>query len=786
MKMSAFLKVQSMWEPYSPDSLLDICIKYCLENDYIICNINTDKDSEQQTSSLREGISLQLGICERMLQIYQERMHRTVDDTFLCVFNDPVKTRLKKVDLYNSNITDDGLETVLRHDIDELGISNCFNLTERSLELINSAGSNILSLCIGTTVQIFQHKMLFFELFMGEEPEKTEMFILKTPNLRKLIFKGLEVEVPTHYDFFSVLLKPLKMLVHLDLSSCSPLKDLSCLKTLENLISLILYDVPKLHKHITTICQLKKLRHLDISQFGEQYSLYDDPNQILRKIIESLPHLTSLDISGTNLAGPCVQERLTPEELSSDRNMTPVPLSDIPGLRKRSDNPLEFLGLYGTLHEACYRHHIPAKKISGDANEEQIFTAAQVYYDRPECLLEILNNLADVFRYSSCSNLKLVLDIVLMSMNRHIHEKSIQSAGSALLYYIVRGEEKLNFGIYVKRNIIRTLLDAMCRYENDRTMLRNSCLTLIHFKISQDMMLEYEKLVDVLLCIVSKDYQDKFVQQISIYMLNSLACEADGEQKKVIGDRGTVQVMLQLIENHLNRMVCDEVMETAWSTMWNLTDETPANCKRFLDGRGMKLVLKCLKTFPFKASLLGNMMGLLGNVAEVKSLRPRLMTEEYIQVFCNLLDSTSDGIEVSYNAAGILSHIASDGVEAWRESSITTLKREDVLRRMVQAIERWHLDSSRKIHYRSFEPILRLLHVDHTPEAHHWAVWALANLTRVYPEKYCSLIRSENGIELLERLLENPVCCQQIRDLAHMVIEQCKSFKAEEINEEDS
>lgn len=46
------------------------------------------------------------------------------------------------------------------------------------------------------------------------------------------------------------------------------------------------------------------------------------------------------------------------------------------------------------------------------------------------------------------------------------------------------------------------------------------------------------------------------------------------------------------------------------------------------------------------------MMGLLGNVAEVKSLRHRLMTTEYITVFSELLFSSSDGIEVSYNAAG--------------------------------------------------------------------------------------------------------------------------------------
>lgn len=41
-------------------------------------------------------------------------------------------------------------------------------------------------------------------------------------------------------------------------------------------------------------------------------------------------------------------------------------------------------------------------------------------------------------------------------------------------------------------------------------------------------------------------------------------------------------------------------------------------------------------------------MGLLGNVAEVKRLRYRLMTAEFINVFSNLLDSTGDGIEVIY------------------------------------------------------------------------------------------------------------------------------------------
>jgi Zyg-11 protein homolog len=122
------------------------------------------------------------------------------------------------------------------------------------------------------------------------------------------------------------------------------------------------------------------------------------------------------------------------------------------------------------------------------------------------------------------------------------------------------------------------------------------------------------------------------------------------------------------------------------------------------------------------------MMGLLGNVAEVKNLRSRLMTSEYIVVFSSLLESKSDGIEVSYNAAGVLAHIASDGADAW---TIKSPSREEVLDKMFQAIERWNLTAERNINYRSFEPILGLIKCYDTPACQLWAVWALANLTKV-------------------------------------------------------
>lgn len=51
-------------------------------------------------------------------------------------------------------------------------------------------------------------------------------------------------------------------------------------------------------------------RHLDISQSSdirgrsnEKNGIYERPNQTLATLVESLPYLKCLDISGTNLAG---------------------------------------------------------------------------------------------------------------------------------------------------------------------------------------------------------------------------------------------------------------------------------------------------------------------------------------------------------------------------------------------------------------------------------------------------------------------------------------------------
>lgn len=81
--------------------------------------------------------------------------------------------------------------------------------------------------------------------------------------------------------------------------------------------------------------------------------------QLLSNLVESLPNLRHLDISGTNLAGDGVAMKTNNTSSSSD----------IPGLASRAENPLEFLGLYYTAHSACKWHDIPAIRVTASLHK---------------------------------------------------------------------------------------------------------------------------------------------------------------------------------------------------------------------------------------------------------------------------------------------------------------------------------------------------------------------------------------------------------------------------------
>ena len=252
-----------VWQDNNPDRLLDLCVKFCIQNPGTFCA----KDPLTNEFHLHNGISLPMEICEKMFEVYQQYGNHNHDNTdeFISIFHDTGRTRLRHVSLKNSSVTDDGIASVFRHSLVELDISDCKELSEQALAHINENGNNLLSLIVGTT-KIFPRSNIFeYENSMDLTdfgPKRSEYhkrgYIINCPSLRKFVVEHLDMS--ENQDYFPLLLKSLVKLVHLDLSRCHNIESLSYLLPMKNLRTLILFDVSGLQDSIKTIPQLRSLR----------------------------------------------------------------------------------------------------------------------------------------------------------------------------------------------------------------------------------------------------------------------------------------------------------------------------------------------------------------------------------------------------------------------------------------------------------------------------------------------------------------------------------------------
>uniref|UniRef100_U3IZB1 Protein zer-1 homolog n=1 Tax=Anas platyrhynchos platyrhynchos TaxID=8840 RepID=U3IZB1_ANAPP len=724
----------------SPESLMTLCTDFCLRNlEGTLCYL-----LDNETLRLHPDIFLPSEICDKLVNEYVELVKTDSifepHESFFTLFSDPRSTRLARIHLREQIVQDQDLEAIRKQDLVELYLTNCEKLTAKSLQTLVSFSHTLISLSLFGCCNIFYEE---------ENPGGCEDDCLVNPT-RQVLVKDFTFEGFSRLRFLNLgrliegvnvetLLRPLASLAALDLSGIQ-LNDVGFLtQWKDSLVSLVLYNMDLSEEHIQVIAQLHKLRSLRSSTVKMN------------------------------------REEVAVFMAEDTRRSRPAKSSIAPfrGLKR----PLQFLGLFET--SLCRLTHIPAYKVSGDKNEEQVLNAIEAYTEhRPEITSRAINLLFDIARIERCSQLLRALQLVITALKCHKDDKNIQVTGSAALFYLTNSEYRMEQSVKLRRQVIQVVLNGMESYQ-EVTVQRNCCLTLCNFSIPEELEFQYRRVNELLLNILNQSRQDESIQRIAVHLCNALVCQVDNDHKEAVGKMGFVMTMLKLIQKKLADKTCDQVMEFSWSALWNITDETPDNCEMFLNYSGMKLFLECLKEFPEKQELHRNMLGLLGNVAEVKELRPQLMTSQFISVFSNLLESKADGIEVSYNACGVLSHIMFDGPEAW---GICEPHREEVVKRMWAAIQSWDINSRRNINYRSFEPILRLLPQGISPVSQHWATWALYNLVSVYPDKYCPLLIKEGGIPLLKDMIKMASARQETKEMARKVIEHCSNFKEENMD----
>lgn len=275
-----------------PPTLRDLCLSYCVKNTQTF----SEYDSSSGKYSLKDGVSLPPEICESLVDAYIAT-GRILDDNFMHIFKDHMRTHLRQINVQDSNVTETALQWLIPHKPTELNISGIKDVGRRTLDSINQYGKQMARFSVGDSLDIFQDLHIKKPTTGHESPSQGDAdtrvlgadYVFCCPELRAFSVHSLDKEKCKAHDIIAVTVQPFQKLTFLDLSSCNiDIQAVDCLGQLRSLNSLILYNVPlnDIQAAFQQIGTLKTLRYKNSVSYLIDYKLYSPSENRLLKIVE--------------------------------------------------------------------------------------------------------------------------------------------------------------------------------------------------------------------------------------------------------------------------------------------------------------------------------------------------------------------------------------------------------------------------------------------------------------------------------------------------------------------
>ncbi|KAI4455022.1 protein zyg-11 b [Holotrichia oblita] len=620
--------------------------------------------------------------------------HMLCDET-LNIFSEK-NTRLRKVKIRKTRkITHDGLKILKQHKIVEL---DCVNFKTMSIDKIIECLSpwSLANMTIANLSKC---------TFIDTSRRSFMVQITELKNLRSLNLSYTEL----NQQSFQMICEDLKYLERLDISGTC-IKDLSPLLRLSNqLTSLGISDLKAISSMMDIVMRLTSLRHLDISLVNETTEnvekdvineLLDDP--------QSLPELVSLEISGW---------RSVIDGLTLETYVLAHPKLKYLGIVM---NAAAFEQIFTEINYKHYKHDLV---VAGLASESQIKVTLRYHYEKPMYVQKALYHLFQLTASFNGARADIV-ELVLSAMGEHPTKFGVQVAATACLYNLTRGELSLRVFVVVHPSLlgrgVNLILNAMENFPDEYQLQKNSLLNLCSDRILQELTFDRfrcAKLVLDSLCA----FDEMNMNRMAVAICSILAAKVSTAETSELGARPTyMRKLLAMVKGRVDMSLSDITLKFTLSALWNLTDESAATCTVFLEQGGASLFLTVLQTFREDNAIETKVLGLLNNIAEVETLRHSLMLNSLIGELYVLLKSQH--IDVSYFAAGIIAHLASDGDDKW---TVRQNSRMEMLRELESAVMQWKVPESEMVAYRSFKPFFPLLRRDMDYQVQLWAVWAI-------------------------------------------------------------
>ncbi|CAM9218736.1 unnamed protein product, partial [Lampetra fluviatilis] len=508
------------------------------------------------TLRLRPDVFLPSEIADRLvnafvaLQSLEGSVHQQHHQQgFLRAFSEPRAARLQRVSLREFDFSDADLDALCNQALVELDLTHCEQLTARSLRSLRRCRRSL------TALALLGCPGVFCEPRGGAGDSATAGDAdsagaagrdASLACFERLRFVSLGA-LPRGVDVCGAL-GSLPALGALHLSSTELPEDPSfLLRWSATLRSLGLHNCGATPAYLRAVCLLGELRHLDISRdkaVGQQ--CVPLTRGALCGLLQGLPHLEALDLSGNSFAEGCT---VGPDEEAPCAGSTDPSDSSIVAFRCRAQ-PLQFLGLFGTTLGTA--RNIPAHVVTGEESEAHVLNAIEAYTDlRPEVASTAINCLFVLARVSRCQQPLRALQLVVSALRRHRYNRHVQVTGSAALFYLTGSEYRAEHPETLRRQVLSVVLNGMEAYQ-EVTVQRNCCLTLCNFGVPEELEFAYGRATRLLLAILQQPTQDS-VQRIAVHLCNALVCQVDHAHKEAVGRMGFVRTMMKIIRYRLLR-----------------------------------------------------------------------------------------------------------------------------------------------------------------------------------------------------------------------------------------
>jgi len=732
-----------------PLALQEACIDYICDNISSLCNSVTSDTGEQRLEFKEEELFFHTELSEQLLVRLCEK--KKLDDLTLTLFQGD-STRLRHVRLCDaSRLTVKGLKTLKGHKIVEL----------ETLGLTKATVTDLVS-CLG---EWSLHNLRLLNVsnstFMDSNKFCVVVALAKLRNLQVLNVSNTEFS-KTSLD---LVVEDLPLLDTLDISQ-TKVTDISPLrKCRDRLKSLSLYGckLPASSSEavVSVLSDLRELVHLDLSDDKEDnpHAAYPADKFKISALLQktsTLQKLHSLDISG--------KEEIQITELSSFLG---------------SHGQLTFLGL--VLTDACKdqiftdvndEDFCAELAVSGFGTEAQIMESLNRYLPRPQYIQKTLYYL---FRMTAGNNYDVNIEMkipridiihkVLSCAREYPTVFPIQMAATACLFNLSKPDLGSKIHPKILKEIVKTDLDAMETFPQHQQLQKNVLLTICSDRILQDVNFDKYRCAKLVLdCLCSWD--DSSMNRMSVAICSILAAKISTEQTSELGSHASyMKKLLSIVRTRMQENHLDITLKFTLSALWNLTDESPKTCKVFLDEEGMELFLDVLHAFPNEPAIETKVLGLLNNIAEVSWLRTSLLVDPFLQVLRSLLHSKS--IEVSYFAAGIVAHLASDKPEKW---IVQGTPKAVITSELWRVVSDWVHPEEEMVAYRSFKPFFPLLVPKQEEAVQLWAVWAIHHVCTKNPARYCGMLAAQGGHYVLLELVREPSTHPKVANITDKVL----------------